>query len=479
MALSPADSFRFARKVGYGLRPDENPGDVLEWAMAQMETVPGSVGIAHFNQPDIKPWPAELNWSLEQRVANLIKYKSGEEKLQKSNDPSAEQKRSALYNATTHIYYDIIRHCADAVFSPTPVFERFANFWANHFTIGENSKSTHVLGHYTDAAIKANMVRDFAALLYDVETHPAMLSYLDAQYSIGPNSKLGREFHAKGTYADINENLAREMMELHSLSPKAGYAQADVREAAKVLTGWGYTMEIPDRDFPPGDRWHQMFRKAWHEPGKKTVLGQVFPEGKEGLHQLTDFLATRDEGREFISFKLAHHFIREEPTADDVAFISNAWRDSKGSMIAINKAVLQRATEPDARKFQQPECWLYQMLRISGASLFVGYEELEVFGPAERHPEKILDELGQNNWSIRQPNGFSDARSDWISPEHMERRVRLAQLTQRSGSPKLQANDIADRYQVLPETRALMEKSPMSDYGKFMLLFCSPEFTEA
>ncbi len=248
MALTAADAFRFTRKVGYGLRPDENPSDVLEWAMAQMDQVPGSVGVAHYRQTDVGPWPAELNWSLEDRVQHLLLFKDGTDKFDKQKTVTVED-RQALDHAHHQLIYDIIRHCADAVFSPTPVFERFANFWANHFTIGENSNSTQVLGHYTDAAVKANMIHDFPAMLFAVESHPAMLSYLDAQYSIGPNSKLGKEFHAQGKYADINENLAREMMELHSITPRAGYSQADITEAARVLTGWGYTMEIRDRDF--------------------------------------------------------------------------------------------------------------------------------------------------------------------------------------------------------------------------------------
>ncbi len=198
-----------------------------------------------------------------------------------------------------------------------------------------------------------------------------------------------------------------------------------------------------------------------------------------GLHVLTDYLASRDEAREFISFKLAHHFIREEPTPEDIAFISNAWRDGKGNLPAIHKAVLQRAAEPDARKFQQPECWLFQMLRISGASLFWGYEDIDYYdSTANRDPNAMLTELGQNNWSIRQPDGFSDRKADWVSPEHMDRRVRFSQVVARAAHPALDADHIADRYQVTAETRALMSKVEKPN-DKFTLLFCSPEFTEA
>ncbi|HVY19608.1 MAG TPA: DUF1800 family protein [Bauldia sp.] len=480
MNLNPADSFRFSRKVGYGLRPDENPGDVLDWAIAQMEAVTTSVGIAHYREPTVVPWPAKYNWSLEERVAHLVAYKKASDKLDKQKNVTNDQ-RDDLENRHHQRLYDILRHCTDAVYTTAPVFERFANFWANHFTVGENSESTMVVGHYTDAAIKANMVRDFAAMLYDVETHPAMLSYLDAQYSIGPHSHLGLEFHAQGKYADINENLAREMLELHTISPKAGYTQADITNVAKVLTGWGYTMQLPaDHDFPPKERW-RVFRKNWHEPGTKTVLGQTIPQGQGGLRVLTDFLAARAEARDFISFKLAHHFIREEPTANDVAVISKAWQDGKGDLPTIHKAVLQlAATETEARKFMQPECWLFQMIRMSGATLFRGFEELDDAGDnqIDRRSDKILTELGQNNWSIRQPDGFSDKRVDWVSPEHMERRVRFAQIVRIGGKPTLDADAVADRYMATPETRALVGKA-QDGVGKFTLLFCSPEFTEA
>lgn len=318
-------------------------------------------------------------------------------------------------------------------------------------------------------------------MLFDVTTHPCMQSFLDGPYSIGPNSRLGKDFRAKGQYADINENLGRELLELHTLSPAAGYSQADIVAVAKVLTGHGYTFQLPQR-FPNEERWKVFFAER-HEPGEKLALGQTYPSGKEALRDLTDFLAAQDATVLHLSRKLAKHFIADEPTDDDVAAIVSAWKENSGNLPAIHRAVIERAVKrEEARKFQLPEIWLYQMLRISGAHLFNGWEQTLIedfmYDSFPRSPDVLLEELGHSYWVKRQPNGYSEDRADWISPEHIDRRLRFAQLAMIAGKPPLSAEDLLNRMGVSSETRKLVTRS-VSQVNKFVLLFVSPELMEA
>ncbi len=482
MALGPSDTARFARKIGYGLRPGEDPADIVEWALAQLSAVPPPVGIARRAGPKIVPWPEDQIWDLEKLVINILAYRAGMDVLDRKLENNSTEYGIGRYKLQTEhsaVRFDILRHCHQPLYSAAPVFERFANFWRNHFTVGDGNKANDLAEHMVDHAIKANMLKTFADMLFAVTSHPAMVSYLDNIYSIGPNSSEGRGKKAGGFQSNINENLARELLELHTVSPVAGYAQEDVTETAKVLTGWGYVYELPSEQ-PKRDK-SQAFFPQRHEPGEKVVLGQKIPAGEAGLRTLTDFLAAKTETIDHVSKKLARHFIREEPTDADVAAIADAWKTGGGDLQTIHRAVVERAaSELDARKFQQPEAWLFQMARTSGANPFLGFDEVDEkkMDPYERDAETMLRELGQFDWASRQPDGFSDAKADWVSPEHMERRVRFSDLIGRGGALLLAAPAIADRAAAGPSTRTLMA-TETSLSAQFILLWCSPEFTEA
>jgi len=149
---------------------------------------------------------------------------------------------------------------------------------------------------------------------------------------------------------------------------------------------------------------------------------------------------------------------------------------------AIHQRVIElAATHPERRKFQQPEVWLYQALRISGGDLFNGFEQINLSGEnidQYRRDGDVLRELGQTYWIERQPNGYFDQMADWISPEHMDRRLRFSRLIQQAAHPRLTADAIADRLDLSDDSRALIAAGH-DESEKFVLLFCSPEMTEA
>jgi uncharacterized protein (DUF1800 family) len=217
------------------------------------------------------------------------------------------------------------------------------------------------------------------------------------------------------------------------------------------------------------------FFKKWHaEPGNKTVLGKVIPSGKGGLRHLTDFLASHENTIMFISFKLAEHFVGDNPSKSDIDYIANAWRQSNGNLDQIHSAVIERAISSKAPKFQWPMTWLFQVARLSGASFFKGWDQIEKYDQGLMEVRKIFEELGQSFWHTRQPNGYSSAKSEWLSAEMFERRIRFSDAIYTAGYPSFTPQEIMDRIGANEATRELVN-SLVGRKKQFIALMCSPE----
>ncbi len=196
----------------------------------------------------------------------------------------------------------------NALTTTAPFRERLVWFWTNHFTVSVRGGTSAVAGAFVEEAIRPNVTGRFETMLMAVMHHPAMLIYLNNAQSVGPDSPAGER-----THRGLNENLARECMELHTVSPAAGYTQADVTSFAKVLTGWSIDL----REGPPGFR----FRPAAHEPGEQIVMGHRFPPGEEGGMAVLHFLANHPSTHRFLATKLARHFVADDPPPDAVRHI--------------------------------------------------------------------------------------------------------------------------------------------------------------
>jgi len=190
---------------------------------------------------------------------------------------------------------------ANALTTTAPFRERLVWFWTNHFCVSlRRGEVAAVAAAFVEEAIRPHVSGSFADMLLAVMRHPAMLLYLDNAGSVGPDSPAGARGHR-----GLNENLARECLELHTVSPLAGYTQADVTSFAKVLTGW--SVEVP-KD-PAGFR----YRPDTHEPGAQTLLGQTFSADEEGGVAALRFLAGHPATHRFLATKLACHFIADSP----------------------------------------------------------------------------------------------------------------------------------------------------------------------
>jgi len=317
---------------------------------------------------------------------------------------------------------EILARGAMSVNGPAPVFERFWHFWTSHFTVAPATGNINTaIGPYM-RMLRGRMAGDFRSMLFQAVTHPAMVLYLDNARSTGPNSKARR---SNWTKDEVNENLGREMLELFSLSPAAGYTQQDVQAATYILTGWG-VMSPPGRKagVPLGSH----FNYDKHEPGSHTVMGKTYRafvrnDGK--LNDLIDDLAAHPATAQHICHKLATAFIADEPPAEAVARLVAVFQQSKGHLPTLHKAVVAEVAQAGtaARKFEDPETWLWTVFRVTGA-------ELQVVPPTKdakgERPHDILRELGQPIHHCPQPNGWSLQSRDWISLEMLDRRVRYA-----------------------------------------------------
>ena len=295
---------------------------------------------------------------------------------------------------------------ANALITPAPFRERLVWFWTNHFTISlRRAQCVALAGAFVEEAIRPHVTGRFVDMLLAVMRHPAMLFYLDNVGSVGPDSPAGQ----RGKRG-LNENLARECLELHTVSPAAGYTQADVTNFAKVLTGWSVDL----RDVPPGFR----YRAFAHEPGEQTVLGRRFPPGEDGGVAALQFLGTHPATYSFLASKLVRHFVADDPPNDAVRQIADVLRHGNGDLAMAATALigLEAAWQPQS-KLRTPVDYVVAVLRALDAPQPQA-DDFYLVG--------IMNGLGQPMWSAPQPNGWPDRAEDWSGPEALVRRIDWA-----------------------------------------------------
>jgi len=293
----------------------------------------------------------------------------------------------------------------NALTTSAPFRERLVWFWTNHFTVSVRGGTAAVLGAFVEEAIRPHVTAPFETMLMAVMHHPAMLIYLNNAQSVGPDSPAGQRSHR-----GLNENLARECMELHTVSPAAGYTQADVTNFAKVLTGWSIDL----RSDPPGFR----FRPFAHEPGEQVIMGRRFPPGEAGGVAVLHFLANHPSTHRFLATKLARHFVADDPPPDAVRHVEAALRDTGGNLgaAAASLITLDAVWQPGA-KLRDPQDYVVACLRAL---------DLPPEKRANMNLPGMIGGLGQPFWNAPQPNGWGDRASDWAAPEAMMRRIDWA-----------------------------------------------------
>ena len=285
--------------------------------------------------------------------------------------------------------------------TPTPFRERLVWFWANHFTVSRRHGGLEALCFpFVQQAIRPHVTGRFSDMLLAVARHPAMLIYLDAARSIGPDSPAGLR-----THRGLNENFARECLELHTLGRDAGYTQADVTAFAALFTGWGLGRE----DAAPGFAY---FPRR-HQPGAATLMGHTWPDGEAGGVAALRWLGTHPATCRRLAEKLVRHFVADAPPPETVGHVASALRAGGGDLRAAALALLDlpQAWQTDG-KLRTPFDYAVAALRA-----------LDL--PAERRPDltAVLARLGQPWMAAPLPDGWPDTAADWADGEMLLRRA--------------------------------------------------------
>lgn len=343
------------------------------------------------------------------------------------------------------------------------IVERLVAFWSNHFCISASKGQPARIwaGAFEREAIRPHVLGHFGDMLKAVEQHPAMLFFLDNQQSIGPNSKAGQR-----SKRGLNENLAREIMELHTLGVGSGYTQGDVTTLARILTGWTYA----GRAGRLGEPGSFVFNVNAHEPGTQTLLGRSYPESglAQGEAALGD-IARHPATAKFIATKFARHFVADDPPPALVVRLNDVFRKTDGDLKALALALVD-----------SDEAWQAPMTKIRSP-----YEYLIAIGRLmARIPEDPgrylngLSILGQPLWTPAGPNGFADTNAAWAAPEEMKLRLDIAaQVASRIGDI-MDARDLLDIAMsdaASQDTRQTIARAETRQQA-FALLLMSPEF---
>jgi uncharacterized protein (DUF1800 family) len=422
-------------RFGLGRRPGEPlPSDPAAWLIGQIDG-PDPARFA------VTPTAIE---GIRARQKDLADLRAGN--MLAKGEPSRVQK---LFRA------DAECQLANMVATDAPFRERLVWFWTNHFTVSLRNGAVHqTVGPFVRTAIRPHVTGRFHDLLLAVMRHPAMLVYLDNAGSIGPDSPIGRR-----TGKGLNENLARESLELHTLTPASGYTQADVTNYARILTGWSVNLRAPEPGF--------FFRKAAHEPGAKTVLGRTWPPGEAGGLAFLAFIADHPATHRALATRLVQYFVADVPPPDAVRQIEGVLRDTHGHLGEAAKALvkLEAAWRPQT-KMRTPQDFAVAALRASGLT-------------PEQSPNLLgsLGFLDQPLWTAPQPNGWADEAQSWATPAALLRRVDFAyNVAGRMGdADPMAVADTALGPFLKPATAETIRRAG-SRREALAMVFASPEF---
>lgn len=456
-------------RFGLGARPEDSPPEKVAAARQAL--------LAQFDRFEVSP---AVLADLPDGSGALQDYQAARKALRNdaaSGDtmapPSPKAPIQALFPRT------VDARMASALTTTAPFVERLVHFWSNHFCLSvDNPQIMALAGAFERDAIRPHVLGRFTDMALAVERHPAMLLYLNQAQSTGPNSQAARQAANLGRKAPgLNENLAREILELHTLGVRSGYSQADVVEFALALTGWmvdGMERPQPGRAFAPAALSYR-FHPMRHEPGTRTILGRTYPaptdpqQGDSQAAQAIADFAQEPQTARHIATKLARHFAGDTPPPALVDRLAGTFTRSGGDLPAVYRNLIAAdeiwlAPPP---KFKTPWEWLVSARRGLGQA-----------PQADMRNADLLEKLGQPTWKPGSPAGWDDLAASWASGNALLRRVAVAQRLCAQANPVPDARALAPR--LLPGacspatlTQIAQAESPASALA--LLLVC-PEF---
>lgn len=444
-------------RFGLGARPDEQaPGDPKAWLTGQFDS--------------FEPRPAAFS-GLGGSGDIFREYAEDRSDFRKLDGAARMAARKELRQRGRKLYSEEVdSRAVAALTTPAPFVERLVHFWSNHFAVSVEKPQVAVLaGAFEREAVRPHVLGRFVDLVLAVERHPAMQFFLDQVRSVGPDSRRAEMVERRDAKRrpGINENLGREIMELHTLGVRTGYSQADVTQFALALTGWTIGGIGPAAGGAPGAF---LFRPGTHEPGSRTVMGKVYGQkGEEQAEAVIRDICASEATASHVAFKLARHFIADDPPPAAVGRLKVAFLDGDGDLKTVYRALVEapEAWQPRQAKFKTPWEWTISSLRA------LGRDDLGKMKIAQ-----VENQLGQQVWRPGSPAGYDDIAASWAAPDALVRRVEISQRFARLAGPDTDPRQLAPA--VLPGTLSGQTGTEIgraeSQQTALALLFVSPEF---
>jgi uncharacterized protein (DUF1800 family) len=415
-----------------------------------------------------------------QIFAEVLAARAERKEMKAADTPQADPDK-ATFNVLREAYVphyraQVLARAQSAALTTRPFAERLVHFWTNHFAISADKGAIFGLaGTLENEAVRPHVNSRFIDLLTAVEQHPAMLAFLDNQYSVGTDSPAAQiaarrqlfQANPKRRFG-INENLAREILELHTLGVNGGYSQQDVTSFAQIITGW--SIGGGKGRLAGGDTGRFYFRENLHEPGAKMFLGKRYAqEGQAQGEAVLKDLARHPATAHFIATKLTRHFVCDEPPPATVARVARAFLASEGDLPQVYKALIDspETWETTPRKFKTPEDLVFSTLRA--------------FDSAPRKPEDVLrsfEFLGQRQYTPGSPAGWPDIAQAWDGSDALMHRVLWASRAAEhfdSGIDPLQVATTSLGHYARAETLSAVRRAASASQA-LALLIMSPEF---
>jgi uncharacterized protein (DUF1800 family) len=441
---------------------------------AELEQV-AQTGIEAYIQSQLKPQSISESSRLEDYLAQLgsinrnpielnqdataLRKKLKNSQLSSEQQQEIQQEIGKLNIGTINKVADA--HLLRAIYSNRQLQEVMVDFWFNHFNVYAQKDAVKFWLYDYENQIRTHALGNFYDLLLATAKHPAMLMYLDNQMNTAPDSPAGKK-HNRG----LNENYARELMELHTLGVDGGYSQDDVIALARIFTGWS-----TDRSGKKGEQQGFFFFASRHDRQDKLFLGQQIPadgvkEGEAALKILTNHPATAHH----ISYELAQYFVADQPPESLVNHLAKKFLDSQGNIQLVMDALIhsQEFNNPQyfGQKFKTPYQYLISLVRLG-----------EIQQPNLKRLRGMLFQLSMPTYGCISPNGYSNTQSVWLNPQAMLQRTGFARaiangVLNRNSRVKIQQLE-QNLGAISPQTKQVIEQTPVK--LRTALMMGSPE----
>lgn len=442
-------------RFGLGARPGEiaaATGDPQAWLSRQLTTASAET----YPASDLANTKQHLNTFYDYRVVRQGAQQSG-------GDPEVDPAAAARYLAEVRrtVIAEITARSTHGEQTEAPFHERLTRFWANHFTVsGLKFQTAALAGAYEREAIRPNILGTFQELAEAAIFHPAMLIYLDNWQSIGPSTR-----PAQRRGLGLNENLAREVMELHTVTPEAGYSQEDVTEFAKALTGWS----VGNPRFGQGSKGETLFIGFIHESGPRTIMGKHYSQSGEGqARAILRDLCTHPDTAKSIALKLARHMVADDPPQSLVSKLERSFRVTGGDLMALYHTLIEapEAWGATPQKVKTPDELLTSAARLIGLNRALAGD-----------PRDVLESFAQRPFAAPSPEGWPDTAGAWIGPDSLNKRIEWAgRIAERA--PGLDARQVLNDGLgdlATPETLQAVQRAE-SGTQALILALMSPDF---